>query len=337
MSPIWKRKPVWGVGLGVGFLGALAIALRHRSRSQSRGPIPDQISPTIFATRVVNTPHGDLVYHVCGSGAPLVFLHGLFPGASSYEWSKVYCHFAMSREVLAPDLIGFGESSRPALALDPQDHVECLAEFLRATCPGRPAVLVVSGLTCQIALLLAARHPELVDRLVLFLPTRLRESRQAATMGLLTGSRIPGIGRMVYQRQIARPAFIRAWLSRNGYANPAALTEETVDVVSSFAQQYGAEHAILSIGKNKKKFDATSRLSEILAPVHILWPEKAEGFPLGEATALCRGLSKSSLEILNEASAFAPMENPDLLSRSIARWLDGDLAGQWPEASGGLS
>ncbi len=337
MSPVWKRKPVWGVGIGVGFLGALALALRHRSRIQSRGPIPEQISPTIFATRVVNTPKGDLVYHVCGSGTPLVFLHGLFPGASSYEWSKVYCHFAMSREVLAPDLIGFGESSRPVAAPDAQDHVECLAEFLRATCPGRPAVLVASGLTCQIALLLSARHPELVDRLVLFLPSRFRETRQAETMGLVSGSRIPGLGRFVYQRRTARPAFIRAWLSTEGYADPGALTEETVDVVSSFARQYGAEHAILALSKSRKKFDASARLPEILAPAHILWPGGAEGFPPGEATALCRRLSKSSLEILNGASAFAPMENPPLLTRSIARWLDGDLAGEWPEASGGLS
>lgn len=337
MSPVWKRKPVWSVGIGVGFLGALALALRHRSRSQTRGPIPDQISPTIFATRVVNTPKGDMVYHVCGSGTPLVFLHGLFPGASSYEWSKVYCHFAMAREVLAPDLIGFGESSRPEAALDAHEHVECLAEFLRASCPGRPAILVASGLTCQIALLLAARHPELVDRLVLFLPSRLRESVQAETMGLVSTSRIPGFGRIVYQRQVARPAFIRAWLSGTGYNDPSSLTEETVDVVSSFARQYGAEHAILSISKNRKKIDATARLAEILAPAHILWPGTAEGFPPGEATALCRRLSKSSLEILNDASAFAPMENPALLARSIARWLDGDLSGEWAETATGLS
>jgi pimeloyl-ACP methyl ester carboxylesterase len=286
---------------------------------------------------VVNTPRGDLVYHVCGSGEPLVFLHGLFPGASSYEWSKVYRHFAMSREVLALDLIGFGESSRPAPALDIQDHVECVAEFLRATCPGRPAVLAASGLTCQIALLLAARHPELVERLVLFLPSRLKDSRQAETMGLVSTSRIPGLARVVYQRQTARPAFIRSWLSNSAFADPACITEETADVISSFARQYGAEHAILGISKNRKKFDASARLAEILAPAHVIWPGKAEGFPLGEATALCRRLSKSSLEILSDASAFAPLENPALIVRSIARWLDGELAEEWAEASGDLS
>ncbi|MFM8984221.1 MAG: alpha/beta fold hydrolase, partial [Spartobacteria bacterium] len=206
MSPIWKRKPVVGVGIGVGLLGAIALALRHRSRQADR--IPDEISPAIFATRVANTPHGEIVYHVCGSGEPLVFLHGLFLGASSYEWSKVYSRFAMSREVIAPDLIGFGESERPAKALDADESVESLAAFLQAACHKRPALLVARGLSSQLALLLAARHPELVARLVLFLPTRLRETAQANAMGLHSSSWIGGIRRLVYQRHTSRTPFI---------------------------------------------------------------------------------------------------------------------------------
>jgi pimeloyl-ACP methyl ester carboxylesterase len=326
MSPIWKRKPVVGVGIGVGLLGAIALALRHRSRQASRGRIPDEISPAIFATRVANTPFGDIVYHVCGSGEPLVFLHGLFLGASSYEWSKVYSHFAMSREVLAPDLIGFGESERPSQPLDVGESVESLAAFLHAACPGRQAILVASGLTCQIALLLTARHPELLSRLVLFLPTRLREASQAATMGLLSGSWIASVRRFVYHRHTSRTPFIRSWLSRTGYLNPDKLTDETVDVLASSAQQYGAEHAILGLLKNRKKIDASPRLADIHAPAHVLWPANNLAFPLSEATALCRQMPKSSLEVLNDCSAFAPMETPDLLVRSLKHWLDGEIA-----------
>jgi pimeloyl-ACP methyl ester carboxylesterase len=326
MSPLWKRKPVWSVGIGVGLLGAVALALRHRQRVATRGTIPEVTSPTIFATRVASTSRGDVVYHVCGSGTPLVFLHGMFLGASSYEWSKVYCRFAMDREVLAPDLIGFGESERPAKALDADGHVESLAEFLRTVCPGRPAILVASGLTCQIALLLSARHPELVERLVLFLPTRLAEPQQVAAMGLPRGGGLTAIRRFVYQRQFARPAFVREWLSSSGYADSSALTEETVDVLASLAAQYGAGHAILALAGNRKTFDASARVSDILASAHILWPGKAGEFPPGEATALCRKLAKSSLEILGGESAFAPMENPDAVTRSIKHWLDGELA-----------
>ncbi|MFZ9920783.1 MAG: alpha/beta fold hydrolase [Terrimicrobiaceae bacterium] len=330
MSPIWKKNPVVGVGIGVGLLGAVALALRHRSRQAERGRIPDEISPAIFATRVANTSHGDIVYHVCGSGVPLVFLHGMFLGASSYEWSKVYTRFAVGHEVLAPDLIGYGESERPAEPLDADDHVESLSEFLRAACSASSAIIVASGLTCQVALRLAARHPELVARLVLFLPSTLRESVQAQTMGLVSGSLIPGIGRLVYQRHTSRTPFIRSWLLRSGYANPENLAEETIDVLASSAQQYGAEHAILGLQKNRKRFDATPRLADIHCPTHVLWPANAPGFPLTEATTLCRHLSKPSLEVLNDCSAFAPMESPELLVRSLKHWLDGDLAENLP-------
>src|SRR5215207_10680786 len=67
----------------------------------------------IFATRVTETIFGEMIYHISGSGDPVVFLHGIYLGASSYEWSKVYPHFTFGREVIVPDLIGFGESESP--------------------------------------------------------------------------------------------------------------------------------------------------------------------------------------------------------------------------------
>ena len=58
-----------------------------------------------------------------------MFLHGIYLGASSYEWSKVYPHFTFGREVIVPDLIGFGESERPGVTMDATDYSESLAEF----------------------------------------------------------------------------------------------------------------------------------------------------------------------------------------------------------------
>ena len=136
----------------MGLLGAVALALKHRQRT-ARGVIPNEISPAIFATRSVSTSHGEIVYHVSGSGEPLVFLPGFFLGASSYEWSKVYSRVAANHEVIAPDLIGFGESERPFKPLDPADHVECLAEFLREVAPQKPAVIIASGVTANLLLL----------------------------------------------------------------------------------------------------------------------------------------------------------------------------------------
>ena len=308
----------------MGLLGALALALKHRQRT-ARGVIPDEISPAIFATRSVSTSQGELVYHVSGSGEPLVFLHGFFLGASSYEWSKVYPRAAINHEVIAPDLIGFGESERPSKPVDAADHVEYLAEFLREVVPQRPAVLIASGVSANLSLLLASRHPELVSRMVLFLPTDLRDSKKCRTMGLVRRSRVPGVSHLIYRRHIAQLPYIRSWLESYGFANPDKIPPETLSVLVNCAQQYGAEHAIFHFFKKRHAFDVSSHLSSVVAPVHILWPAKAAGFHPSDAVNLCRHLPRASMEILPEASAFAPMESPDDITAAVSRWIDGDL------------
>lgn len=324
MSPLWKRSPFVGFGIGIGFIGALAIALKHRHRS-ARGIIPDEISPAIFATRAASTTHGGMVYHTSGSGEPLVFFHGFFLGASSYEWSKVYPKFAFNHEVIAPDLIGFGESERPAKPLSPSDYVESWAEFLHEVAPRKPAVIVASGLSANLSLILAARHPELVSRMVLFLPTDLRDLHKCRTMGLVAKSRIPGLSGLIYRRHIAQIPFIRNWLASYGFFDADKISAETLSVLANCAQQYGAEHAILNFVKNRRGFDVSRHLSGVMAPVHILWPSRAVGFHPNDATNLCRNLSRASLELLADASAFAPIESPEEITAALSRWIDGDL------------
>jgi len=324
----WRRKPALGIGIGVGMMGAVALALRYGMRRPTREPIPDAISPAIFATRVAQTGFGEMIYHVCGSGEPLVFLHGVFLGASSYEWSKVYPRFAMDHEVIVPDLIGFGESERPPTPMDAADYVEVIAEFLGEVAPGKKPVLIASGLTAGIALLLAARHPELVSRLIVFLPTGLKEAGKWRAMGMLALSGIPGLSRFVYRNYLARPPFIRGWLTRFALADPASLTEEMVSILATCAQQYGAEYAILGFLRGRLAFDIERRLRDISAPVHILWPELAVGFPERGGEVLAARIPRASVERLPGCGILTALENPDLLAAAIQQSLHGDLPAQ---------
>lgn len=323
---IWRRKPALGIGIGVGVLGAVALALRYSmGRRPVREPIPDAISPAIFATRVARTGFGEMIYHVSGVGEPLVFLHGVFLGASSYEWSKVYPRFVMDHEVIVPDLIGFGESERPATPMDAGDYAEAIAEFLREVAPDRKPILVASGLTAGISLLLAARHPEIVSRLVLFLPTGLKEFGKWRAMGMLALSKIPGVSRFVYRNYLARPPFIRGWLTRIALADPASITDEMVTILATCAQQYGAEHAILRFLRGRLGFNIERRLRDVAVPVHILWPDQATGFPSGGGEAICRKIPRASLETLPGCGILAALENPDLVAGAVFQSLRGDL------------
>ncbi|MBB5391505.1 MULTISPECIES: alpha/beta fold hydrolase [unclassified Herbaspirillum] len=57
-----------------------------------------------------------LHYLTAGSGFPVVLLHGI--PQTSYEWRYVIPHLAKDYRVIAPDLRGLGDSSRPASGYD---------------------------------------------------------------------------------------------------------------------------------------------------------------------------------------------------------------------------
>jgi pimeloyl-ACP methyl ester carboxylesterase len=322
---LWKRKPALGIGIGVGLVGAVALAARYGFRRAPRERIPDDISPAIFATRVTETTFGEMVYHISGTGSPIVFLHGIYIGASSYEWSKVYPHFTMGREVIVPDLIGFGESERPGVTMDATDYAESLVEFLRSTCDGRTPVLIASGLTAGIALLMASRHPERVERLILLLPTGLKESGKWSAAGIVALVGLPGLNRFVYRNYLSRAPFIRGWLTKFALGDPSRVNEEMVRMLTTCAQQAGAEHAIFGFLRGHLAFDIESRLDSVPHPVSALWPDRASGFPRSVGEEISRKLKRGKLVPVPDCGILAALEAPAVLTSIIAAELDGDF------------
>jgi pimeloyl-ACP methyl ester carboxylesterase len=104
-----------------------------------------------------------IYYEQYGSGPPLVMVHGL--AASTSWWRRNIPCFAQHYTVYALDLVGFGHS-RSWLPLGVDDAAELLAAFIAAL--GHQRVdLMAHSLGGHISLLLAARYPERVNKLVL--------------------------------------------------------------------------------------------------------------------------------------------------------------------------
>ncbi|MGA3170483.1 MAG: alpha/beta fold hydrolase [Chthoniobacteraceae bacterium] len=268
-----RKKRLFGAGLGAGLLGAIWLALRFAVRPVTKARVPDTISPAIFQTRALHTSLGQVVYHESGSGRTLVFIHGICVGASSYEWSKVYPLFTGSHRVLAPDLIGFGESARPDANLGAGDYARSLAEFIRGTCD-EAVTLVASGLGAGLSVLLASQHPEMVRQLLLWMPAPATESGRAKVpLGRRLVSMAPLVHRFVYRNYESSRAAVKGWIAAHGFADASRVTDETVDVYATCAQQYGAEHAIRNLHAGRLNVNLEERLPMLSQPVTLLWPE----------------------------------------------------------------
>ena len=111
-----------------------------------------------------------LHYLVAGKGNPVILLHGY--AENSHMWRPLMIELAKTHTVIAPDLRGFGQSSKPMTGYDKKtmaQDVHALAtslQFPRATVVGHDIGLMV-------AYAYAAQYPTEVDRIVLmdaFLP-----------------------------------------------------------------------------------------------------------------------------------------------------------------------
>src|SRR6476469_9715250 len=77
------------------------------------------------------TLHGhELCYVDVGSGAPIVFVHGLM--SSSSTWSAQIDRHATDHRVIAPDLYGHGQSAKPAGDYSLSAHAASLRDLFDA-------------------------------------------------------------------------------------------------------------------------------------------------------------------------------------------------------------
>ena len=311
-----EPRQLLGVGRGAGLAGALYLAVRHRVRRPDAARLPEEMSPAFFRTRVCGTEFGQMVYHesrpagaASGPVAPtLVFLHSIGVGLSSYEWSKVYPQFAPRHRVLAPDLIGFGESERPLRPPGADGQARALSRFLRRTCAdGGPVVLVASGQGAGLAVLAAAHHPDQVDRLILLAP----QGRPETTRGLRVASRLPRLAGLLHRNWLSRRAVVRSWLERLAFARPGRVTAEMVEVIAASAGQARAEAAVRHWLRGKLNVALDARLAELPQPVTILWPERAPG-EIGERGRQLATLGRRiHVRLIEEAGPLAALEVPE--------------------------
>ena len=127
---------------------------------------PDAVRPEIGSTAIA---HGIATnYLTAGDGPPVMLLHGSGPGVTAYaNWRLTIPTLSQRLRVVAPDLVGFGYTERPAdVSYDMATWVSQAVGLLDALGIEKTH-LVGNSFGGALTLSLAAQHPDRVDRLVL--------------------------------------------------------------------------------------------------------------------------------------------------------------------------
>lgn len=111
-----------------------------------------------------------LHYLTAGKGEPVILLHGY--AQNSHMWRPLIVELAKSRLVIAPDLRGFGQSSKPDIGYDKKTMAQDVHNLAMSLGLKR-ASIVGHDIGLMVAYAYAAQYPTEVDRIVLmdaFLP-----------------------------------------------------------------------------------------------------------------------------------------------------------------------
>jgi pimeloyl-ACP methyl ester carboxylesterase len=111
-----------------------------------------------------------LHYLVAGAGEPVILLHGY--AQNSHMWRPLIPELAKTHTVVAPDLRGFGQSSKPANGYDKKTMAQDI-HALALSLGIKSAIVVGHDIGLMVAYAYAAQFPNEVNRVVLmdaFLP-----------------------------------------------------------------------------------------------------------------------------------------------------------------------
>ncbi|MEC8000860.1 MAG: alpha/beta hydrolase [Pseudomonadota bacterium] len=82
-------------------------------------------------------------------GRPLLFVHSVNAAPSAIELKPLFQHFRASRPVFAPDLPGFGRSTRRVGTMTPSDFAKQIASIVDEMTPSEPPDVIALSLGCE--------------------------------------------------------------------------------------------------------------------------------------------------------------------------------------------
>lgn len=268
--------------------------------------------------------HGHtVVYRVMGSGPPVVLVHGMVN--SSRHWRAVAERLAEHHTVIAPDLVGHGDSATPRGDYSLGAHATVIRDLLSALGIER-ATFVGHSLGGGIAMVFFWQFPERVERLALVSSGGLGPE----VSPLLRSAAIPGFRRLiaVFANRFTIRAF--AALGKQGRAIARALRPlGTPGARNAFVQTL---RAVIDVhGQKVSAEDRLYLLGE--TPLLVVWGERDNTIPIAHGRAAHDAVPGSRFVTLPAAAHFPHLEDPDGLAGALREFVVTTEPGRHDEAS----
>lgn len=248
------------------------------------------------------------VYLEGGQGEALMLLHGF--GADKDNFTRVAHWLTPHYRVIAPDLLGFGESAHPAQAdYAPRAQAERLRDLVRAL-GIKTLHLGGNSMGGQIALTYAASHPNEVTSLWLIDPAGIWSAPKGELAKL--------IGEQGRNPLIAKTEEEFAYTFSFVMTNPPFIPRPMLDVM--------AQVPINNVALAERIFkvivadSVEQRVTGLSAPALIVWGDQDRAINVATAEILHKLMPRSQVVIMHDAGHLPMVERPQQSAADYLRF-----------------
>jgi pimeloyl-ACP methyl ester carboxylesterase len=267
--------------------------------------------------------HGHrVIYRIAGAGPPVVLIHGMVN--SSRHWAAVAEQLARDHTVIAPDLIGHGDSATPRGDYSLGAHAAGIRDLLTVIGVER-ASIVGHSLGGGVAMQFFYQFPQRTERLVLISSGGL--GREVSP--LLRGAALPGVSKLVSlaaHRGVLGALWQAGQQMRKRGSRQGIYLQAVVRALRPL-EQPGAREAFLQtlrsvIDVHGQRVSAQDRLYLLRdVPTLIVWGERDRTIPLEHGRRAHHDIPHSRFETLPRAAHFPHLEDPDGLAAVLQDFL----------------
>lgn len=254
-----------------------------------------------------------VAYQDNGEGPPVVLLHGI--PAWSFLWSKVLDPLAETCRVIAPDLLGYGQSDkRDCFDRSVRRQARMVTRLLDALAL-ESATIVGHDIGGAVAQVLAVDHAARVEGLVL-VDSVAYGSWPSSSMASLGDPNLLGHPKEILEI-VRHDAHI-------GHAEGADAEAFAREMAAPYETETGRRSMVRNASalNTNHTMELAGRLEEIDVPTLVLWGEKDPWQPLADAERLAADIPGADLETIPQASHWLPYDHPQQTTQSLRRFVE---------------
>ncbi|MFL5866762.1 MAG: alpha/beta fold hydrolase [Thermoleophilaceae bacterium] len=277
----------------------------------------------MFEPRQVELHGHQVIYRTAGSGPPVVLVHGMVN--SSRHWEQVAVRLAHHYTVIAPDLIGHGDSATPRGDYSLGAHAAVIRDVLAAIGVDR-ATVVGHSLGGGVAMQFFWQFPEHVERLGLVSSGGLGPQ----VSPLLRSAALPGASALLWlaahPRLVAGLTDLGERLRERGsgsgvYVQAIARALRPLSVAGAREAFLHTLRSVIDVrGQRVSALDRLYLLDGF--PTLIVWGGRDHTIPLAHGRSAHETVPGSRFEVLPRAAHFPHLEDPEGLATVIRDFIE---------------